>query len=181
MSMRSLLLAVRDRVRQRVRGAVEYTEGECGVQPDGMPDPRSGQVYVSVHPGMVVNDSDQSLDETYEVKLTVTVRAGWAPVDRHGDPLLVAQDTGLYARVEALRARLHMDYTVLDKANAGEDYSIGAAENGFVEPLKFRRMGEVQVKGPEWFHAEAEAETAGLAVELVFGGARRVQVIQEQS
>lgn len=119
------------------------------------------------------------LDEVYEVGVTVTVRAAKMPTDKHGTRVVALATTGLLARAEAIRALLHMDYTTINTANT----TIGAGENGFVEPLKFRSVSAPQRKGPDWFSAEGQTSLAALgwAVEMTFAGVRRVQVIEEQS
>lgn len=172
--MQALLLAARD----RIRSALSYANSECNVRPDGMPDPACGEVFVAIHPGVCRNDSDLSLDEYVGVNVTLTMRASWLPVDQSGPELAAKASTGLYARAEAIRALLHMNYTVMDDANT----TIGGSENGFVEPLKYRSMGTPQAKGPDWFSAEDEyTPPAGWAIEIVFDDARRIQVIEEQS
>lgn len=176
MSMEALLLAVRDRLRTEC----DYADAQCDVQPDGRVPPPAGQVYVSVHPAGFRNTAeyDLGLDEAYDVTVTLTMRAGWLPRDRVGTQQTARPSAGLYARAAAIRAALHMAYAVTAAANE----AIGDDENGFVEPLRFSSCSAPQEKGPEWFGAEGDATpAAGYAVELRFVGARRVQVIEEQS
>lgn len=177
MSVEALLDAVRD----RIRNACRYADDQCDVQPDGSPPPDAGEVYVSVHPQGFRNEDDyaHALNEVVEIGVTLTMRAAWLPVDRQGNQMVAKASTGLYARAEAIRAAVHMDYVSMNAANT----TIGASENGFVEPLKFRSCSAPQLKGPDWFNAEGQGgdPAAGWAVELQFGGARRVQVIEEQS
>lgn len=175
MSMEALLVAVRNRLRT----ALTLADALCDVQHDGSVPPSAGEVYYSVHPAGISNDDTGAhrLDETYDVKVTVTMKVGWLPRDRYGTQSVAKASTGLYARAEAARAALHMDYTSMNAANT----TIGVADNGFVEPLKFRSCSAVAVKGPDWFGADDQANPpSGLAVELSFVGARRVQVIEEQ-
>jgi hypothetical protein len=172
--MPALLLAVRD----RLRAALSLGAHECEVQPDGYPHPAAGEVFYAVHPGYVNQDLDTCMDESYEVKVTITAKTGQAPLDRWGTRILTLASTGLYARAEAVRALLHMNETVRASANT----TIGAQDNGFTETLRYRGMGPPTPRGPEWFSAEDESvPPAGLSLELTFGGARRVQVIEEQS
>ena len=186
MSMQALLVAVTDRVRRQLG----YTAEQCAVRPDGAPDPASGEVFVAVHPLGFRNTDDGAhrLDEEVEVGVTLTMRSGWLPVDRFGPELVAKDNTGLYARAEAIRALCHMDYTAINNANT----AIGAGENGFVEPLKFRSCSAVRPQLPVWFSAEGTSlnerqvkshvdATCGMSVELTFGGARRVQTLEEQS
>lgn len=183
--MRALLLATRARLRATVLlGGLAYENGQCEIGWDGQPPPMAGQVFVAVHPGAVRSDHDLSLRETVALDLTLSMKTGGLPVDRYGEQSVVLATTGIYARAEAIRALLHMNYTVLNDANAGQSYSIGASDNGFVEPLKFLSMTPPQERGPEWFWGESEFSgdaPAGLSITLSFGNAVRVQVIEEQS
>lgn len=173
MSMRALLTATRNRIRT----ALSLTERNCEIMPDGQPPAFSGELYIAVHPGDFYNDSLTSLDETYSVYVTITRRADYSPHDRLGTQLLTHLD-GLYGRAEAVRAIVHMDYSIINAANS----IIGPLRNGFVEPLSFQNCTYLGVKGPDWFNAEGSDDTpTGLAVQLTFGGARRVQVIEEQA
>ncbi len=174
MSMPDLLTAVRN----RIRSVLSYAAFECDVQPDGSPEPASGQVYVSVHPGSVRNDDMESLDETFEVLVTITLKVGYLPVDAFGPQVILKASTGLYARAEAIRKTCHMDYTAMTAANT----ALGGSVNGFIEPLSYRGMGRPEVKGPAWFNAEDDPDPpAGLALELRFDGARRKQTLESMT
>lgn len=174
MSMPDLLNAVRD----RIRSVLSYTNFECDVQPDGAPDPVSGQVYVSVHAGAIRNDDMESMDEYYEVLVTLTMKVGYLPVDAFGPQVITKATTGLYARAAAIRKTCHMDYTAMTAANT----ALGGSVNGFVEPLSYRGMGRPEVKGPAWFSAEDENDPpAGLALEIRFDGARRKQTLESMT
>lgn len=176
--MQALLFAVRNYLR--TGGGGPYANAECDVRPDGAPGPIGPQVFVAVSPGGIRNSdtSPHSLDEEYEIKVTLTMKSGWLPVDNYGPEMVAKASTGLYARAEALRARIHGNYTIINNANT----TIGAGENGFIEPLKFSYMTPPQFKGPDWFSGEDLATPpSGLAVDLTFVAARRVQVIEEQS
>ena len=71
-----------------------------------------------------------------------------------------------------------MDYTAMNAANT----ALGASVNGFVEPLHFAAMSAPMIKGPDWFSAEDSANPpCGLAIELRFQGARRIQTIESQT
>lgn len=174
MSMPALLTAVRD----RIRSVLSYAAFECDVQPDGAPDPASGQVYVSVHAGSVRNDDMESLDEYFEVLVTITLKIGYLPVDAYGPQVILKTTTGLYARAEAVRRVVHMDYTAMTAANT----TLGGSVNGFIEPLSYRGMRRPEVKGPAWFSAEDEDNPpAGLSLELRFDGARRKQTLESMA
>lgn len=162
-----------------IRSDLGLDDKYVGVQPDGRPPPVAGQMYVAIHAGPFQNQSDTSLDETYEARVTLSMRGPVVPTDRQGSDLVVLASTGLLARAEAIRASQHMNYTVLNNANTGQTYSIGAGENGFVEPLKFQSASEPIEVGADWWRSDKKM--GGWMVALVFGGARRVQVIEEQS
>ncbi len=171
MSMPDLLIAVRD----RIRSALSYPNAQCDVQPDGSPEPSSGQVYVAVHPGDTTNEDDLSLDESYELFVTLTMKVGYLPVDQLGQELLLKARTGIYARARAIALAVHMKYEIMDAANA----SIGDTANGFHHPLVYRRMPKPVIKGPDWFNAEDDPNPpAGLAIEIRFDGARRKQTLE---
>lgn len=188
MSMGALLHATVDRIR-----TLGYSPEQCGVQPDGEPDPVAGEVYVSVYPLGIRNTDEGAhrLEEEYEVGVAVTLRAGSMPVDAFGPAGVTRATSGLYARAEAIRARLHMDYGVLDLVGGvcgtaswtgGRPYSLPATAQGFAEPLRFRTCSAVRLKGPDWFSAEGDADPpGGLVVEMVFAGARRIQTLESQA
>ena len=183
MSMDALLFAVRARLRASPSASpagLGLAAGECNVEMDGHPTAMSGQVYYAIHGGAISNDDDLALDEVYEVLVTLTMKAGYLPRDRQGEHLGARASTGLYARALAVRALLHMDYNTLSEANSGNPWSIGSQDNGFVEPLKFAGIGRPQQQGPDWFFSEGD-DVAGRSLEVRFTGARRRQVIEEQS
>ena len=180
MSLRALLLAV----SAKVKTVTGLDAANVGVQEDGQPPNFSGELYIAIHPGAFRNNDDAGetdLDEVYEVDVTVSRRAGYTPADRVGEELITKVTTGLYARVEAIRAGLHMQYDYIIGAGADTANTIiGASDNGFVKPLKFRDCSRPQRKGAEWFGAE-KGKPGGKILVLSFGGAQRVQIVTEQS
>lgn len=194
--MRALLLAVRDRLKQGLAdGGLAYTAAECEVMFDGQPPPRCGELFVAIHEGYWLpgppDEDDGSLTELCGVDVTVTVRTGKVPFDRLGtDAYCGPAGQSLEERCRAIIAKLHKDpgpraagnpahYPVLATANA----TIGAGENGFIEPLVFIKPGKVTPRGPAWFSSDLPDGQApsGLSLTLHFGGAKRVQVVEEQS
>jgi len=180
-SQRALLLAVRDHLRQELSLAT----GQCEVQFDGQPPPVCSELFVAVHPGDWANEPVEGLLEVYGVEVTVTIRVARVPQHALGPNALVGPSgESLDNWLEKIRAVLHLDkgvYPVLTKANA----LIGSGENGFIEPLRFQSGGRPQPRGPDWFSADTDLSSrlppVGLSQTLIFGGARRVQVIEEQS
>ena len=155
------------------------------VTEEGRPKPHSGQKFYGIVGTNFSNSARESLDEEYSVEITVTLRAGYAPVDQIDD-LLTTATTGLWALVEALRAHVNMNYVILwdatQNASYGCDPAAAGGENGFVQPLRFAGAEYLGAKGPDWFGAEGHDDAiTGVAAKLRFDFARRVQVIEEQS
>jgi len=146
----------------------------CDEQPDGQPPPNAGQIYVSVHEGSWTNTQDECLDEYCGVNVTVTLRAGFTPQDRKALTL----NRRLRVIRAQIRAAVHNNYTLMNLANTKLVSDFGHADNGFIEPLRFRNAGKIDVKGPDWFWADADTKgtpASGVACTLVFERARRVQ------
>lgn len=172
---------MRDRLRQLASaGGLGYDATNCEVGFDGQPPPFAGEWFVMVHPGEWSGRDIEGLEESIGCQVTVTVRSAKVPRDRQGTNALTGP-TGqsLDARLEAIRALLHLDYGMVDLANA----TITASANGFVEPLRFRDGGKPEPKGPEWFHADLEGGSppVGLAQTLAFGGAVRIQTKESET
>jgi hypothetical protein len=170
----ALLFAVRDAVRGAGFG---YGIRECEIMPDGHPQPRCGNVFVSVYQGAYRSTMDNALNEYYGWNLTLTMRVN-VPWDRIGDQLLaqkLARKIGFNARCAVLRGFLHMNWSLLQPAN---QYLLDVNPDatlvyGFSEPARFR-SGDVPVLvGGEWFAAEPEATDVGLKAELRFEDCRR--------
>ncbi len=179
--MRVLLQATLERMLAVL--SLAATEGAVGF--DGQPPAVAGEFFPVVHPGMAENDADLSLEEYFDVSVTLNLRVAYSPFDRHGAEVMTKATTGLYAKAELLRVGLHMDYVLmgycggLDRTG-GKAYSLPATVNGFVEPLKYRRMLPPRRVGPEWWWAEPneDALPAGVALQIDFGRARRQQTIE---
>lgn len=187
MSMRALLIATRTAILDHLGVAANDPKRFliCDVTDDGRPKPASGQVFYGLVGGSISNSQAQCLDEFYDLRVLITLKAGYSPTDKLGQELLlsagapgVANSGGLWSRAEKLRSYLHMRYSVIDAANV----EITAAANGFVRPLTFLGASYLGVRGPEWFDAEAQDDpTAGVVMELRFGNAQRIQVIESQT
>lgn len=173
MSARALLKGV----ESVLRTALADPDGRaCGVQPDGRPPPGAGQWYYAVHYAgrRGVGTIADHLDTAAQVTVTITAKMAYAPRDRRGDRLTL--DAELLDRAEAVARAVHGNYLVLVKANVLTP-GVGTSTNGFVEPLLFQGDTPVLEKGPDWVYGqESSHPPTVLAVEVRFGGARRIEV-----
>jgi len=175
MSMNAIILGSVDFLRSS--NGLNLDTKECDEQPDGQPPPMAGQRYFAISEGDWSNSATESLDETYGVEVTITLRAGVVPVDR----INVALKQQLRIVAAQVRAKIHMNYNLMAAANAKLNASV---ENVFVEPLRFRSAGKIQIREADWFWAHVTDDTkapSGVSITLVFGGARRVQTIESQT
>lgn len=185
MSQDALAGAVKDWLRSKL----SLEELECDLVAGGQPVPGSGQEFIGIHDDGWQDSphGDFDLDESFGILITVTRRMGMYPLDTIGSHLLYKWGEGLGPRLRQIiagEARLHMNYTVMNAANA----IIGDGSSGFVEPLRFKGVGPVMLKGPDWFYARAETRqegkrtvsmgVCGVARTIRFGGARRVQNLE---
>ena len=85
-------------------------------------------------------------------------------------------DQELIDRADRLAAPgvIHGSYELLNSANALID-GFGVTETGFIEPLLYLSDGPVLEKGGEWVSSAAKDPPTVLAIEVRFGGARRVR------
>ena len=180
MSLRAMLQATRDAIRE----SLHLDKTGCQVTADGRPDPMCGQEFWAVHPGGTSNRAINHLDESIDILVTLTQRIGVYPQDRIGEEAVLHAVDGLMARAEAVRALVHMTYDLLHGANRlipgtteyCETHGGTPRVNGFVTPPMFQSMTYLGPKGREWFWAEGVADdTTGLAVQLSFTAARRLQ------
>lgn len=178
--MRALLLAVKSDVQDFLGLTLDDArDAIVDVTEDGRPKPVSEGVFYGIVGTGFSNMQDQCLRESYSVKVVITLWASYAPHDRLGNELVTKETTGLWDRVGALRARVHMRYQIMDAANT----TMGVLVDEFDHPLVFQNANYLGVKGPEWFDAEGgeDEPPAGIAVELLFGGAERTQTIESQA
>jgi hypothetical protein len=165
-----LILGTVDFLRDTTVGLSLGAEA-CDEQPDGQPPPWDGETYYAVCEGEWTNDADEYLGEYMGLEITITLRAGYAPVDR----LNVELKRRLRTLAAQLRAKLHSSENHMVKVNA----RLAGTEQQFVEPIRFRGFGKITPRGPDWFWAEADAETqdapSGLSITGTFARARRVQ------
>lgn len=189
MHKRALCLAVRDELKtaHAAQGWTALTQRECEVMFDGRPAPRCGERFFSVHRGPRSNDCRNTLDERFDVFITITLRPGRAPFDMIGPALLEKANT-LDDWADQVRDIVHMNYNITATANA----TIQAAANaisptppatvyGFAEPLMYAGEGSPEQVGAAWFNATPDQDGfLGIALAMHFTGARCAQPLAIQ-
>lgn len=171
-SRAAYLIAMRDGIRSRLN---RYTYKNCALTFDHKPHPRCGEVFVSVHSGSRNSMSDLALYEEIEICITLTMRWGQVPFDRLGDDLLCKEGTGMFDRLDELRAFAHLSYDVMNSCNA----KLGPNVNGFITPVRYLGESPPTTVGPDHFHASPESTECGTMVTLRFGKPEQIQVIEE--
>lgn len=188
MSMFALMTAIVDRLKlATASGGLAYTVKTCGIAPpNGQPPPSCGPYYVAVHEAMLSDgDSYSTLEEIYNVNVTVTIRLRGTPYDRIIQEELYNGPKSLDTRCRQIAALIHQDthdHRIINAANAIIDPpGPGHAVQGFVEPLKFAGMDTAREVNPSWFWADQAIDantqimSVGWAKTIRFTGARRVQ------
>ena len=190
----ALLYAVRDSIRA---AGLNYDQATCEIMDDGRPPPRCGNFFCAIHDGMIRSDRDNQLHEWYEFSLTLTMRVAIASLDRVGDQQLhrnlarvpLGERQGFWAKVDRLRALLHMNWGVVVLTNqtpfsANDNlsaWSPGSSVYGFCEPMRFLSVEQAKLVGGEWFASEPDAEDIGMKTTLRFGKCRRFQPVTTES
>ena len=194
MSLRALTLAVVDLLRKptpqgqtfncRTNGGIGNLINPLNIgvrPPPGRPTPVAGEVYVAVWCPSWSNRSVEGLVEEYGVNITITKRAPVEPDDRYQN-LMTGWPTGLWAVCEAVRACVHLNYNIIDSANAYIDQAMLSLTDGqqttgnhFVEPLYLVSGGTVEEKGGSWFKANQKEPCAALVQTLQFQPSVRAQ------
>lgn len=191
----ALLYGVRDGIRA---AGMNYGKAECEIVDDGRPPPKSGNVFVAVHGGKTRPGyaNDNNLYEFYDFSVTLTMRVT-IPMDRVGDQLIarnlalkdvnsvpLAQRQGFNAKMEQLRAYLHMNWriTVLTGQtpnSANDNLSAWATGTvyGFSEPARYRPSESPSLQGGEWLGADPDVGEFCVKSELRFEGAKRFQAV----
>ena len=176
---------------------MNYGTAECEIMDDGRPPPRAGNWFVAIHGGKAKPGSanDNNLYEVYDFLITLTGRV-IVPLDRVGDQMIarnlalksvsdvpLAQRQGFNAKVEQLRAFLHMNWRITvaqgQTPNSANDnllaWATGTTVYGFVEPARYQGPEVPTLVGGEWMGAEPDAEDFAIKAELRFSGAKRFQ------
>lgn len=196
MSIEAYLLAVRNALRTHLDlGNVShpyYSNPEviCEIMPDGKPAPIAGMEFWSVHPSPNLSTNNTSqldhIDERCDLSITYTRRTGPEPYDRLGQATITTPSphpgsgiptVGVLATARAAAmyfATQSNAYAVMNAANT----LLGNDTTGFVEPMRFKGMSYLGIKGYEWFPGDVPDEgdaPSAIAVEIRLGDARRVQ------
>lgn len=182
----ALLYAVRDGIRAAGMG---YDQASCDIMDDDRPPPRCGNYFVSVHGGAARSDSDNALNEWYSFSMTLTMRVT-VPLDRVGGQQIArniaripqGERTGFYAKMDRLRAYLHMNWrlTVLSAQNpASANDNLAAWTNGtvygFCEPMRYKSETAPVLVGGEHFGSDPDADDIGIKATMTFDRCRRMQ------
>lgn len=179
-------------VRARIRAAgFNFGVAECEIMDDGRPPPRCGKIFAAVHGAKDRSDSYRNLDEFYDFCVTLTMRIV-VPLDRVGDQqihrnilrVVIGEREGFRAKVDQLRRLLHMNWSLVVQtgqtpASANDNLIAWTSGTvyGFIGPARYKSGADTQrLVGGEWFGAEPDGdEELGIATELLFVGARRLQ------
>jgi hypothetical protein len=162
-------------------GGGEYPQSQVKQMFDGQPEPRMGQRFISVwHDGRRRSEMRTCLNEVFEVHVTLTVRCT-QPFDRW---LIHRQD--MERRLNAIAALIHadsLDFRISRAASRLAGYDGPGQPVGFREALAFDGFDPIEVQGPSWFAAEAEASRVdeGLSQRARFRMSRRVQALATMS
>ena len=157
----------------------------------GQPPARCGNVFAAVHGGKAYPGSanDNNLYELYKFSVTLTMRVA-VPPDRVGDQVIarnlhlvpLAQRQGFNAKVEQLRAFLHMNWNIVviqeQEPNSANDNLIEWCDGtvyGFCEPMRYMGAEVPVLVGGEWMSAKPNATDFALKSELQFDGVKRFQ------
>ncbi len=177
-------------MRDGIRAAgIGYGIAEVEIMDDGRPTPRCGNFFAAIHDGMMRSDSDNQLNEWYDFSVTLTMRIV-VPLDRVGDQQIarniarvpLGERQGFYAKVDRLRAFIHMNWPMVvlpnqNPSSANDNlaaWSTGTVY-GFIEPMRFQSVESPKLVGGEWFSAEPEEEANGIKATMTFGKCRRMQ------
>lgn len=148
----------------------------AGIQPaPGAPPPVFGQWYYAIHAGAVTGDqatNSLSNDKLYAVQVTITAKTAYVPADRKGRVIVSQGD--VVDRAEDVADYLHMNYAVLDAANALIP-GAGVSVNGFDEhPLLLESITPPSDVAADWTGGDTNPGDV-LVSTVTLGGARRVR------
>ena len=186
MSMAALL----DGVHSHIKTALTLTDDHVAVSFNGQPPPFSGQYFITVHPGEVINGQDEMREDYYSVYVTVTYRTPYAPLDRQGQDVIRKTSENIYKTCDAIAAAIHGKYAHITVANA----LISDLQNKFIEPLRFRGYSGLEERASDWFWSDDDGtrlgerksislnlSNSGFSVTISFADACRIQTLADQA
>jgi hypothetical protein len=166
-----------------------------GVQVDGRPPPKAGQLYYAVWWSKGTNVARQEgetiaavTEFLHTVTVTITAKLGVVPQDRRGKK--VSDPNELFDLAEALFALptpegglIHGNYALMDAANALIPGTVEYCEvrggtatvNGFAEPLLAIDYGPLMPRDAKWVSATPGTNPDVYSIDVRFGYARRMQ------
>jgi len=195
MSERALSLGI----AKHLRTLAGDTDGSrIGYQPDMKPPPASGQWYISIgRPSSSrgpASGGDVN-DRVYNVQVCLTLKLGYAPMDRHGHELAnpasdpdfagpltpTTQETdwmpedGMLDFADKIAGYLIESYATINAANTFIS-GFGGTTNGFVEPFHQVSIGDVQSPGASWCYGEGGDDAGEVrTITISCSGARRIR------
>ncbi len=178
MSLKNLKAAVLAQLRTSVDGGgCGYDTKNSGIgPPDGQPPPTAGQYWCSVHDGPEAQEGEGYNEETFGVKVTLSVRID-GPWDRIGQAQIDKALLGVNDRCATVRAMMvNQQYTVMNAANVLINAEPNGPWDGFVEPLFYEGATGAELVSGDWFHGEPD-QFAAVRKTLSFGRCRRIQAI----
>lgn len=187
MSGRALRLAVKQEIQERLL----LSDAEIDVTDGPEPHPSAPQIFVAVHPGPWLELSSYEgnySDHDYSVKVTTSVRSGHVPNDRWGKEVINASSDGLEMWALEIIAIIHNNWELVTVTANG---ILQSNTDEFAEPLRFRPSAEPKRQYGAWWTAGMEhqqsktqnphnTKPAGFSQTLLFAGARRTRLTEEQ-
>jgi IPT/TIG domain len=171
-----MLKAVRDNFRADPNG---YPPGlglsvvQCECMEDGHPPERCGEYFYSIHPGSRRNASNTNQDLIYEIMVTISQRVNVA-FDRIGTDMLLDLQEGIEILGQNIAQYVHLNYNLMNMANATILSLAAGTVYGFSEPLRFMGDDGAHLVGADWFDADPSDPVCGITIALRFGEARRL-------
>lgn len=146
--------------------------------PGGRPFASAGQWFVAVWCSSETSQDrrPETLDEVFEVKVTITHKLAYAPNDRQADEMIDGGST-IYDKAEAVKV-LHGSIDVMTGTNAALVLANkGNPVNGMIEPLVYIGT-QYQERGDDWILASGGGNPPNVyTAEVSFTHGRRVRRI----
>jgi len=170
--MSVLLQAVEEKLKEALPTLADV---RVGIQPDGRPPASAGQWYAAIYPISEQNNDSNPIGMAleYDFGVSLTYRMAYAPRDRQGSEMTVA-NTGFLSRAGTIRDKLHGSWPIITLANQKLVNLAGGADvYQFNQVPVYRRMS-IGLKPPDWvWHYDETGVPTVLVAELFFGGCLR--------